>query len=94
MGAVYKQLSITERRKIERWRHAKVPVNEMARALKRCRSPIFRELKHIHFLHENISGCDGSYGAAAHMMQADRRGRKRKLINSRTERRGSCSKTG
>jgi hypothetical protein len=25
MGAVYDQLSITERRKIERWRHAKVP---------------------------------------------------------------------
>ncbi len=43
MGAVYNQLSITERRKIERWRHAKVPVDEMARVLKRCRSTIFRE---------------------------------------------------
>ncbi len=30
MGAVYTQLSITERRRIERWRHAKVPVDEMA----------------------------------------------------------------
>ena len=37
MGAVYDQLSIIERRKIERWRHAKVPVDEMARVLKRCR---------------------------------------------------------
>ncbi|WP_081780570.1 helix-turn-helix domain-containing protein [Sulfitobacter sp. 20_GPM-1509m] len=36
IGAVYSQLSITERRKIERWRHAKVPVDEMARVLKRC----------------------------------------------------------
>jgi len=35
MGAVYTQLSITERRRIERWRHAKVPVDEMARVLKR-----------------------------------------------------------
>ena len=35
MGAVYRQLSITERRRIERWRHAKVPVDEMARVLKR-----------------------------------------------------------
>ena len=35
MGTVYDQLSITERRKIERWRHAKVPVDEMARVLKR-----------------------------------------------------------
>lgn len=30
MGAVYKQLSITERRRIERWRRAKVPINETA----------------------------------------------------------------
>ena len=37
MGAVCTQLSITERRKTERWRHAKVPVDEMARVLKRCR---------------------------------------------------------
>lgn len=35
MGAVYSQLSIEERRRIERWRHAKVPVREMARVLKR-----------------------------------------------------------
>lgn len=26
MGAVYTQLTITERRRIERWRHAKAPV--------------------------------------------------------------------
>ncbi len=49
MGAVYTQLSITERRKFERWRHAKVPVDEMARVLRRCRSTIFRELKRNHF---------------------------------------------
>ncbi len=80
MGAVYDQLSITERRKIERWRHAKVPVDEMARVLKRCRSTIFRELKRNHFSDESMPGCDGYYGAAAHMMQADRRARERKLI--------------
>ena len=49
MGAVYSQLSLDERRKIERWRHARVPVDEMARVLKRCRSTIFRELKRNHF---------------------------------------------
>ena len=80
MGAVYDQLSITERRKIERWRHAKFPVDEMARVLKRCRSTIFRELKRNHFSDESMPGCDGYYGAAAHMMQADRRARERKLI--------------
>ena len=80
MGAVYKQLSITERRRIERWRHAKVPVDEMARVLKRCRSTIFRELKRNHFSDESMPKHDGYYGAAAHLMQADRRARYRKLI--------------
>ena len=49
MSAKYTQLSLEERRKIERWRHAKVPVNEMARVLKRHRSTIFRELRRNHF---------------------------------------------
>ena len=34
MGAVYTQLSLKERRRIEDWWHAKVPVREMARAQK------------------------------------------------------------
>lgn len=80
MGTTYTQLSITERRRIERWRHAKVPVDEMARVLKRCRSTIFRELKRNYFSDESMPKCDGYYGAAAHLMQADRRARDRKLI--------------
>lgn len=80
MGAVYGQLSITERRKIERWRHAKVPVDEMARVLKRCRSTIFRELKRNHFSNECMPKCDGYYGAAAQLMTADQRARDRELI--------------
>lgn len=80
MGTVYTQLSITERRRIERWRHAKVPVNEMARVLKRCRSTIFRELKRNHFSDESLPKHDGYYGAAAQLMAADRRARDRKLI--------------
>lgn len=80
MGTAYAQLSIEERRKIERWRHAKVPVNEMARVLKRCRSTIFRELKRKYFSDPCLPKCDGYYGAAAQLMAADRRARKRKLI--------------
>ena len=80
MGTSYTQLSITERRKIERWRHAKVPVDEMARVLKRCRSTIFRELKRNHFSDESMPKCDGYYGAAAQLMAAERRARQRKLI--------------
>ena len=80
MGTTYKQLSIAERRRIERWRHAKVPVDEMARVLKRCRSTIFRELKRNHFSDESMPKHDGYYGAAAQLMTADRRARDRKLI--------------
>jgi transposase, IS30 family len=80
MGAVYSQLNITERRRIERWRHAKVPVNEMARVLGRCRSTIFRELKRNHFSDPCMPKCDGYYGAAAQLVAAGRRARQRKLI--------------
>lgn len=80
MGTVYSQLSIMERRRIERWRHAKVPVDEMARVLKRCRSTIFRELKRNHFSDPCMPKCDGYYGAAAQLATANRRARQRKLI--------------
>ena len=45
MGTVYTQLSMHERRRSEDWWHAKVPVREMARVLKRHKSTIFREIK-------------------------------------------------
>ena len=45
--------------------HANVPVDEMARVLKRCRSTIFRELKRNHFSDESMPKHDGYYGAAA-----------------------------
>ncbi|PCH99033.1 MAG: IS30 family transposase [Rhodobacteraceae bacterium] len=80
MGTTYRQLTITERRRIERWRQAKVPVDEIARVLKRCRSTIFRELRRNHFSDESMPKHDGYYGAAAQLMTADRRARDRKLI--------------
>jgi len=52
----------------------------MARVLGRCRSTIFRELKRNHFSDECMPKCDGYYGATAHLMQAGRRARERKLI--------------
>ncbi|MGB7319165.1 MAG: helix-turn-helix domain-containing protein [Planktotalea sp.] len=47
LGARYfeVQLSYQERRKIEDWWLAKVPVVEMARVLKRHKSTVFREIK-------------------------------------------------
>lgn len=45
MEAVYTQLSLRERRRIEDWWHAKVPVREMARVLKRSKLTIHRAIK-------------------------------------------------
>jgi len=45
MGAVCTKLSLRERREIEDWRHAKVPVRVMAQVLKRSKSSNHREIK-------------------------------------------------
>lgn len=47
MGAVYTQLSISKRRKTERWRHPKVPVDAMARVPDWSESTIHREINVI-----------------------------------------------
>lgn len=71
MGARYAQSSLEERRKIERWRHARVSVTEMARVLKRHRSTIFRELKRNHFFDPELPKVVGNFGVAAHFMTRD-----------------------
>lgn len=45
MGAVYTQISLQERRRIEDMLHAKAPVAQIARHLCRHRSSIYREIK-------------------------------------------------
>lgn len=52
----------------------------MARVWTRSKATIHRELKRNFFSDASMTGCDGYYGAAAHLMTADRRARKRKLI--------------
>ena len=76
----YKPLSLEERRKIEKWRAAKISVDVIAERLGRNRSTIVRELKHNHFSDASMPKCDGYYGAAAQLMTAYRRDRQRKLI--------------
>ena len=44
MRAVYTQLRLKERRRIEVWWHAKVPFREMAQVLTRSKSTIHREI--------------------------------------------------
>ncbi|MGD1882803.1 MAG: helix-turn-helix domain-containing protein, partial [Paracoccaceae bacterium] len=45
MGRCYPHLSLEERRKIDKWREAKMPVPEIADRLGRAPSTIYRELK-------------------------------------------------
>ncbi len=81
MGAVYSQLSLQERRKIEDWWHAKVPVMEMARVLKRHKSTIFREIKRNFWADESLpKNYAGYFGHAAQLQTQKRRTVQRKLI--------------
>jgi helix-turn-helix protein len=76
-GACIQPLSISERCEIERWGHAKVPVDEMARVLRCCKSTIFPELKCNHSSGPGMPNCAGCYSAAAQLLAADRRTRQR-----------------
>ena len=49
MKVRYSHLSLAERRRIERWRHAKMSPDEMAHRRGRHGSTIFRELWRNHF---------------------------------------------
>ena len=81
MGAVYTQLSLSERRKIESWWHAKVPVSEMARVLKRHKSTIFREIKRNFWADDAFpKKYAGYFGHAAQLQTDKRRSVQRKLI--------------
>jgi hypothetical protein len=81
MGAVYTQLSMQERRRIEDWWHAKVPVSEMARVLKRHKATIFREIKRNFWAHDAFPRkYAGYFGMAAHQCTQRRRSTQRKPI--------------
>lgn len=80
MGRSYMQLSVGERRRIERWRAARVSPTEMARVLGRHRSTIFRELRRNHFVDRDMPKVVGYFAMAAQLQMADRRARQRKLV--------------
>ncbi|MFT6091657.1 MAG: IS30 family transposase [Sulfitobacter sp.] len=81
MGIVYTQLSYQERRRIEDWWLAKVPVAEMARVLKRHKSTIFHEIKRNFWADDAFpKKYAGYFGIAAHQRTQQRRSTQRKLI--------------
>ena len=74
MGTVYTQLSMQERRNIEGWWHAKVPVAEMARVLQRSKSTIHREIKRNFWADDAVpKRYAGYFGMAAHQFTQRRR---------------------
>ncbi len=80
MGQVYSQLTLEERRKIERWRHARVSVDEIAKTLNRHRSTIFRELRRNHFSDQELPDVKGYFAVAAQTFSSNRRTQQQKLI--------------
>ena len=81
MRAVYTQLSLRERRRIEDWWHAKVPVREMARVLRRSKATIHREIKRNFWADDALPvKYAGYFGSAAHLQSQRRRTVQRKLI--------------
>ena len=81
MGTVYTQLSLQERRRIEDWWLAKIPVADMARVLKRHKSTIFREIKRNFWADDSLpKKYAGYFGMAAHQRTQRRRSTQRKLI--------------
>ena len=80
MVSRYRQLSVEERWKIERWKAAKISPDEMARVLGRHRSTIFRELRRNHFQDRDFPKVVGYFAMAAQRQTADRRARHRKLV--------------
>ena len=57
----YSHIDLDERRKIERWRSAKVSIDVIAEKLGRHRSTIFRELKRNKYEDTDMPSWDGYY---------------------------------
>lgn len=83
MKSTYSQLGMDERRKLEKWRHAKVSVDVIAEKLGRHRSTIFRELRRNQFQDTSMPKVVGYFGVVAQMKAASRRARERKLMRHR-----------
>ncbi|ARC39056.1 hypothetical protein A6J80_22495 (plasmid) [Paracoccus yeei] len=80
MKVRFSHLSLSERRKIERWRQMKLSPDEMAHRLGRHRSTIFRELRRNHFHDSDIPKLSGYWCIVAQSYSDGRRTRRRKLV--------------
>ncbi len=74
------ELDLRERRAIGDMLHAKVPVNEIAAAIGRHRSTVYREIRRNRFEDDELPDLNGYYGLTAQRTADVRRARRRKLI--------------
>ena len=61
MHCTYSQMDLDERRKIARWRSAKLSVDVIVEKLGRHRSTTFRELKRNQFIDDEVADLIGYY---------------------------------
>ena len=80
MGSHYSHLTLEERRKIDKWHDAKMPVPEIADRLGRAPSSIYRELKRNIYEDTEIPELNGYYSVTAQNAYERRRAIHRKLI--------------
>jgi IS30 family transposase len=80
MDRIYSHIDLDERRRIARWRTAKLSVDVIAEKLGRHRSTIFRELKRNQFNDDEIKDLNGYYCTIADQKCRERRWKQRKLI--------------
>lgn len=73
-------MSLDERRIIARMHEKKISQNEIARALRRDRSTISRELRRNFWRDEQVKIAEGYWHVTAHAMSVDRRRKYRKLV--------------
>lgn len=76
----HSELDLRDRRKIEDMLRAKVPVHEIAVALGRHRSTIYREIGRNRFVDAELPYLTGYWGLVAQNKVVARRARRRKLI--------------
>ncbi|WP_416374690.1 IS30 family transposase [Marinovum sp.] len=74
------ELELRERHQIEDMQYAKVPVSKIATEFGRHRSTIYREIKRISCVDQELPDLDGYYGMNAQRFASARRARRRKLI--------------
>lgn len=80
MGHCYPDLSLEERRKIDKWREAKMAIPEIANRLERAPSTIYRELKRNFYDDKELPELNGHYALNAQDMYEKRRAIHRKMI--------------